>query len=168
MGYYLARLPSHTRIAVRFRDPKDGHKGDPFGEIFKTTTCQSVMVAWVLTFAWEHIKHMRFGVSGCIRTAQKNEWNEYFARERNNGVHERDNEAALKAIFDLSTKYLCVYPRLEEFNEHQLIELKALSLAYVAHYASSIQQTFGTRKITVIIPRVRTLFVIPARTFFTN
>jgi hypothetical protein len=59
LGYYLGELKDTCKLEIRFRDPEDGYNGDPWGTSTGSTTCQTVIVDWILTWAFEHIKHMK-------------------------------------------------------------------------------------------------------------
>ncbi|KAI8931803.1 hypothetical protein NX059_011440 [Plenodomus lindquistii] len=117
MGYYLHRLARNTRLHIRFRDPADGYAGDPWGSdvpdsvdaeegTYTVTTCQSVLVDWTLTFAYEHIKRMNVTIEGYVRTQQKNYWDEIFCKARRGEELGYDNEVELKAIFHLKSSEL--------------------------------------------------------------
>jgi hypothetical protein len=59
LGYYLGELKDTCKLEIRFRDPEDGYNGDPWGTSTGSTTCQTVIVDWILTWTFEHIKHMK-------------------------------------------------------------------------------------------------------------
>lgn len=67
-GHYLAVLDSLTNLEIRFRDPEDGYHGDPWGDWLIRTTCQTFMVNWIMTLAFQYIKHIRgLKIVGCVR-----------------------------------------------------------------------------------------------------
>jgi hypothetical protein len=69
-GHYLAALDEKCRLELRFRDLDDGFRGDPLYEGY--TSCQSVLVDWIMTFAYDHIKHIKnVDLVGYIKTPQK-------------------------------------------------------------------------------------------------
>ncbi|KAJ4377756.1 hypothetical protein N0V83_000586 [Neocucurbitaria cava] len=101
-GHYLASLDRRTNLEIRFRDPEDGYDGDPWGHLFSRTTCQTVIVNWILTLAFQYVKHIRgLKIVGYVRKPQVDYWQDIFAKERANVPHFYDNEAALKSVLNI-------------------------------------------------------------------
>ncbi|CBX96265.1 predicted protein [Plenodomus lingam JN3] len=120
--HHLAILPSRTDLCIRFRDPNDGWAADPWassielktGRENQHTTCQTVLVDWILTFAFDHIKHMRVRIGGHARLPQRKSWENIFLAARTGRSHGHDNGAALDAIFALQSHELpppCICPK---------------------------------------------------------
>jgi hypothetical protein len=96
-GHYLATLDEKCRLELRFRDSDDGFRGDSWYEGY--TSCQSVLVDWVMTFAYEHIKHIKnVDLVGCIKTPQKQMWLGMLAEQRGSSDYNFDHAAAIKLI----------------------------------------------------------------------
>ena len=96
---YLARLNSLAHLEIRFRAPDDGYPGDPWGEQALATSCQTVMVDWIMTFAFESIKHIaNINLTGCIKKPQKNKWLDILRKQYKIKDFEFDYDAAVKAI----------------------------------------------------------------------
>ncbi|KAF1850154.1 uncharacterized protein K460DRAFT_350253 [Cucurbitaria berberidis CBS 394.84] len=107
LGHHLTRLNERTHLEIRFRDPEDGYIGDPWGETFERTTCQTIMVDHILTLAFEHIKHIKdIKITGFVRKPQKDYWHDILAKERINQPHGHDNGATLKAILNTPNENL--------------------------------------------------------------
>ena len=97
LGRYLAALEDTCRLELRFRDPEDGYWGDPWK--CGKTTCQTVMIDWVMTFAFEHIKHIKHvDLVGYIKKPQKLKWLSILAKERADTDYNFDHAAAIQAI----------------------------------------------------------------------
>lgn len=96
---YLVRLDSLAYFEIRFRHPNDGYLGDPWGERELVTSCQTVMIDWIMTFAFASIKHIaKINLTGYIKKPQKEKWHEIFRKQRRLENFEFDHQAAVKAI----------------------------------------------------------------------
>lgn len=97
LGAYLSALEDTCKLALRFRDPDDGILGDPWKT--GSTTCQTVLIDWVVTFALPHIKHIkRINLTGCIKVPQKKKWMEILAKQRGSSHCTFDHAAAVSSI----------------------------------------------------------------------
>ncbi|KAF1925095.1 uncharacterized protein M421DRAFT_400502 [Didymella exigua CBS 183.55] len=106
-GPYLAQLANTTRLSIRFRDPDDGWADHPWGQETQKTACQSVMIDWIMTFAFPHIKHIaRLNLTGCIRNPQKQNWESLLERERTGVPHDFDQVATAEAVLATDVEYL--------------------------------------------------------------
>lgn len=71
-AHYLSKLSKSTQLYLRFRDPSDGYAGDIFGHLLEWTTCQTVVIDWILTIAFPDIKHIDdIRLTGFISKPQK-------------------------------------------------------------------------------------------------
>jgi hypothetical protein len=74
-GRYLAGLGDQATLEIRFRDPDDGIGGDSWGLASGWTSCQTVIIDWILTFAFQHVKHVKYiNLSGHSKKPQKEKW----------------------------------------------------------------------------------------------
>lgn len=106
-GPYLAQLAKTARLSIRFRDPDDGWADHPWGQAVQTTACQSVMIDWIMIFAFSHIKHIAFiNLTGCIKKLQKQKWESLLERERARVAHDFDQAAAVKSILGIGVNDL--------------------------------------------------------------
>jgi hypothetical protein len=98
LGVYLANLKDTYNLELHFRDPDDGYNGDPFSSTI--TFCQTVMIDWKMTLAFEYIKHNKYvDLVGYIKVPQRAKWTDIHARQRNEIGYEFDHVAAVSAIF---------------------------------------------------------------------
>lgn len=106
-GPHLARLASTARLSIRFRDPDDGWADHPWGQAVQMTACQSVMIDWIMTFAFSHIKHIAFiNLTGCIKKPQKQKWESLLERERTGVTHDFNQAAAVKSLLEIGVNDL--------------------------------------------------------------
>jgi hypothetical protein len=99
LGYYLGELKDTCNLEIRFRDPEDGYNGDPWGDNTGATTCQTIIVDWILTWAFEHVKYIKYiSLTGCVKKPQKEKWLEVLARQRADGDFDFDHATAVAAI----------------------------------------------------------------------
>ncbi|KAI8931805.1 hypothetical protein NX059_011442 [Plenodomus lindquistii] len=98
-AHYLRRLPANTWQA---------NWGEPH------ITCQIEIVEWVLTFAYEYIKHMNVQLSGFVCKARKGTWENTLKKART-GQADYNNDSKLNTILslghaDLPPKCKCSIP----------------------------------------------------------
>ncbi|KAH7074220.1 hypothetical protein FB567DRAFT_553697 [Paraphoma chrysanthemicola] len=80
-------------------DPEDGYLGHPWGTIHEETSCQTVLTDWIMTFAFDHIKHIRdVDLVGFVKKPQKEMWLRRLARQRAEEDYDFDYAAAINAI----------------------------------------------------------------------
>lgn len=99
LGNYLRDLTETCRLELRFRDPEDGYLGHPWGTTHEETSCQIVLTDWIMTFAFDHIKHIRHvDLVGFVKKPQKEMWLRRLARQRTEEDYDFDYAAAINAI----------------------------------------------------------------------
>ena len=97
LGHYLAGLKDGCQLELRFRDPQDGCSGHPW--LVRQTSCQTVMIDWIMTFAFEHIQHIKhIDLVGYIKKPQKVKWLDLFARQRREPFYRFDHTTAIQSI----------------------------------------------------------------------
>lgn len=97
LGRYLVKLKDECNLELQFRDPHDGHFGDPFG--FTATTCQTIMIDWIMTLAFSQIVHIKYiNLIGCIKKAQKEKWQRILSSQRNETGYNFDYIGALQSV----------------------------------------------------------------------
>jgi hypothetical protein len=95
----LGSLSSLTELNIRFRDPSDGWLGYPWGRAAKKTSCQTVMVDWIMVLAFAEIKHFRIvKLTGYVKKPQKAKWESLLRSKCAGQVHEFDHVAAVQDI----------------------------------------------------------------------
>jgi hypothetical protein len=61
---------------------------------------QTVMIDWIMTLAFEYIKHIKYvDLVGYIKVPQRAKWTDILARQRNEIGYEFGHLAAVSAIF---------------------------------------------------------------------
>jgi hypothetical protein len=99
IGRYLGSLEKTCRLELRFRDPDDGYLGHPWGKSHERTACQTVMIDWIMTFAFEHINHIvPINLVGYVKKPQKDMWLNRLARQRTDKDYNFDHASAVNAI----------------------------------------------------------------------
>jgi hypothetical protein len=59
------------------------------------------MIDWIMTFVFEHIKHIRhINLLGCIKKSQKEKWLGMLAQQRKDADYDFDHKAAMKEILE--------------------------------------------------------------------
>lgn len=98
-GPALSYLSSSTELNIRFRDPSDGWHGHPWGQAVKKTSCQTVMVDWIMALLFAEIKHFKIvKLTGFVKKAQKAKWESLLRRKCAGQVHEFDHVSAVQDI----------------------------------------------------------------------
>ncbi|KAF2000618.1 hypothetical protein P154DRAFT_465878, partial [Amniculicola lignicola CBS 123094] len=106
MGHRLSGLSRTTDLELHFRDPEDGYLGDPWPTVEKTT-CQSVMVDWIMTFAYPFIRHIStVKIIGYVKRPQKDRWEYILSSEVAGRPHGFDHATALATILNTPPRYL--------------------------------------------------------------
>lgn len=111
LAHHLSSLPSTTDFRIRFRDPQDGWAADPWAKQAREgdaldsqrTTCQSVLIDWIMAFAYNHIRHMGVTLTGFVRKPQKERWERILRARRTGQRHDHNNETLLESIFSLQS-----------------------------------------------------------------
>ncbi|KAL1801640.1 hypothetical protein ACET3X_001982 [Alternaria dauci] len=116
-GTLVSKLNKLSTLQLWFRSPDDGSSFYPHAirNILHDTSihnanntdgriicCQRIMVDWIMTFAWPHVKdlHARVTVGGILEKNTKDKWNELLALSAENKLHAIDQEATEQAILD--------------------------------------------------------------------
>lgn len=98
-GPALSYLSSLTELNIRFRDPSDGWHGHPWGQAVKKTSCQTVMVDWIMALLFAEIKHFKIvKLTGFVKKPQKTKWESLLHRKCAGQVHEFDHDTAVQDI----------------------------------------------------------------------
>lgn len=98
-GHPLTRLSSSTELNIRFRDPSDGWGKDPWAWVTMKTSCQTVMVDWIMALAFPEIKHFRIvKLTGYVKKPQKAKWESRLRRKCAEPADEFDHVAAVQDI----------------------------------------------------------------------
>jgi hypothetical protein len=107
IGHYLGSLEKTCRLELRFRDPDDGYLSHPWGGSHERTACQTIMIDWIVTFAFEYINHIVPVNLVCyVKKPQKDMWLNRLARQRTDKHSNFDHATAINAILAIPVHIL--------------------------------------------------------------